>query len=122
MGMLKRILTVMVLTAIRFIPTFLNELNQISDAQKARAFVVETRNPVKKVKAYLPLAVPLVLSSLKKARQMAIAMESRGYGAGKRNYFTELSMGSQDFAIISIIFLVMAMGIALRVAGFGIIL
>lgn len=109
----------MVLTAIRFIPTFLNELNQISDAQKARAFVVESWNPVKKVKAYLPLAVPLVMLSLKKARQMAIAMETRGYGAGKRTYFTELSLGSQDFAIMGAIFLVMAMGIAIRVAGYG---
>ncbi|HEX3011959.1 MAG TPA: energy-coupling factor transporter transmembrane component T [Syntrophomonadaceae bacterium] len=111
----------MVLTAIRFIPTFLNELNQISDAQKARAFVVESRNPIKKVKAYLALAVPLVLFSLKKARQTAIAMETRGYGAGKRTYFTELNMGLQDFIAIGAIILVLAMGITLRISGFGII-
>ncbi|MEN6327251.1 MAG: energy-coupling factor transporter transmembrane component T [Syntrophomonas sp.] len=111
----------MVLTAIRFIPTFLNELNQISDAQKARAYVTESWNPVKKIKAYLPLAVPLVLLSLKKARQMAIAMETRGYGAGKRTYFTELSMGAQDFIVIGALFLALATGITLRVIGFGII-
>lgn len=109
----------MVLTAIRFIPTFLNELGQISDAQKARAFVIESWNPVKKIKAYLPISVPLVLLSLKKAKQMAVAMETRGYGAGKRTYFRELSLGSKDFVFIGIVFLVLALGIALRLKGLG---
>lgn len=109
----------MVLTAIRFIPTFIAELKQISDAQKARAFVVEGWNPVNKVKAYLPIAVPLVLSSLKKARQMALAMETRGYGAGERTHLRELAVVGRDIAFIALTVLVLAAGIAVRLAGYG---
>lgn len=109
----------MVLTAIRFIPTFLAELKQISDAQKARAFVVEGWNPATKVKAYLPIAVPLVLSSLKKARQMALAMETRGYGAGERTHLRELFIKGSDIAFIALNILILAAGIAVRAAGYG---
>ena len=109
----------MVLTAIRFIPTFITELKQISDAQKARAFVVEGWNPVKKTQAYLPIAVPLVLSSLKKARQMALAMETRGYGAGERTYLRELTVSVTDIIFIAVTGLLLAAGIAGRLAGYG---
>jgi len=109
----------MVLMAIRFIPTFLNELNQISDAQKARAFFVNSWNPIKKIKAYIPISVPLVLLSLKKAKQMAVAMETRGYGAEKRTYFRELNLGLRDFVAMGMTLLALTAGIFFRVTGFG---
>ncbi len=109
----------MVLTAIRFIPTFIGELKQIADAQKSRAFVVEGWNPVNKIKAYLPIAVPLVLSSLKKARQMALAMETRGYGAGRRTYLKELTIVGTDIVIIVLAVLLLVAGITARLAGYG---
>lgn len=109
----------MILTSIRFIPTFLTDLKQISDAQKARGFVLEGWNPVKKIKAYLPLAVPLVLMSLRKAQQMVLSMETRGYGVGQRSHLRELHVSYRDFIALALIITMLAVGVYLRLNGFG---
>ncbi len=109
----------MILSALRFIPSFLNDLHQIADAQKARAFVLEGANPIRKVKAYLPIAVPLVLMSLKKAERLALAMETRGYGRGPRTHLYELKAGIMDVTAVAIMVFVTALGVILRIQGFG---
>lgn len=110
----------MILTAIRFIPTFLNDLKQISDAQKARALVLEGWNPARKIKAYIPLAIPLVLMSLKKAQQMVLAMETRGYGIGPRSHLYELKTGAGDAGTLVLLACLVALGVVLRIKGMGI--
>ncbi|HWJ02663.1 MAG TPA: energy-coupling factor transporter transmembrane component T [Verrucomicrobiae bacterium] len=114
-------MALMILTSIRFIPTFLRELKQISDAQRARAFVSEGWNPVRKVKAYLPIAVPLVLMSLQKAQHLVLAMETRGYGAGPRTHLRELALGGKDLIAVIGLVLILSGGILLRVKGYGVL-
>lgn len=109
----------MFLTAMRFIPTFLGEIRQISDAQRARGFVTEGWNPVKKIKAYVPLALPLVLISLKKAKQMALAMETRGYGAGHRTYLREPTINISDVMFISLMIITIAIFIFIKFSGYS---
>lgn len=109
----------MILTSIRFIPTFLQELKQISDAQRSRAFVNEGWNPVRKVKAYLPIAVPLVLMSLKKTQQMVLAMETRGYGLGPRSHLRELTIKRTDKITMLFLVSLICVGILIRVKGYG---
>lgn len=109
----------MILSALRFIPSFLNDLKNIADAQKARAFVLEGNNPIRKVKAYLPIAVPLVLMSLKKAERLALAMEARGYGHGTPTHLYEARAGLPDVAAVVILVFMVVMGLLLRLQGFG---
>lgn len=109
----------MFLTSMRFIPTFMNEVRQISDAQKARGFVLEGWNPVKKMVAYLPISVPLVLLSLKKAQQLALAMVTRGYGAGVRTHLREVETGTADYMMILVMAGILACAIWVRLQGFG---
>lgn len=108
----------MFLTSMRFIPTFLGEIKQISDAQKARGFVLEGWNPLKKIKAYIPIAVPLVLLSLKKAQQMALSMETRGYGSGDRTYLREIQMSRVDYSFISAGILIIITAGLFKLKGF----
>lgn len=109
----------MFLTSMRFIPTFMNEIKQISDAQKARGFVLEGWNPIKKVKAYLPISVPLVLLSLKKAQQMALAMETRGYGTGERTHLRDVQINVIDIFFIVIMIILLGLAVTVRVKGYG---
>lgn len=109
----------MFLAAMRFIPTFLGEVRQISDAQRARGFVMEGWNPVTKIKAYGPLALPLVLLSLKKAKQMALAMETRGYGTGQRSKLRDLVVTGTDAAFMSAVLVVVIAAIVLKLQGYG---
>lgn len=90
----------MFITSLRFIPNLFMEIENILQAQRARAFELRSKNPVKQVKAYFPLIIPLVLISLKKAQSLAVAMETRGFGRGKRTYLRQPKFTMNDFITI----------------------
>ncbi len=69
--------------ALRFIPTLIDETEKIMNAQKARGADLESGNLVKKVKALLPILIPLLISSVRRAYELAEAMECRCYNGGK---------------------------------------
>ena len=89
----------MFITSLRFIPSLFAEIENILQAQRTRAFELKTKNPVKQVKAYLPLILPLVLISLQKAQRLAVAMETRGFGQGKRTYLNRPRFSGDDLAV-----------------------
>jgi energy-coupling factor transport system permease protein len=91
----------MFVTSLRFIPTFMEEMDQILQAQKSRGYDSDTRNPFKKLFIIIPLAIPLLISSVKKAEKMAISMEVRGFGAGPRSHYNQVDMKTKDYAVIT---------------------
>lgn len=109
----------MFMTAIRFVPTFMGEVKQISEAQQARGFAIEGWNPLKRIKAYAPIAVPLVLISLNKAENLAMAMETRGYGGGRRTYLREPKMQRTDYCMMAVLLLLLGFIVAARATGHG---
>ncbi len=66
-------------TAIRFIPVFTEEMAGIMEAQISRGVEFDTRNILKKMRLILPLCVPLLITSVKKADASAISAELRGF-------------------------------------------
>lgn len=73
----------MVMTiALRFIPTLIEETQKIMNAQKARGADLESGSIVKRVKALLPILIPLLISSIRRAYELAEAMECRCYNGG----------------------------------------
>ena len=66
-------------TAIRFVPQFLEEMNDIMEAQTARGIEFDTRNSFKKLGLILPLCAPLLISSLRRSDMTAVAAEVRGF-------------------------------------------
>ncbi|MFZ5647941.1 MAG: energy-coupling factor transporter transmembrane component T family protein [Bacillota bacterium] len=112
----------MFMTALRFIPTFLGEVRQVSQAQAARGHAVEGLNPFKKIKAYAPVTVPLVLISLNKAEYLAMAMETRGYGGGARTYLRESRMGTADYCLTALLAVFLTAAVTARIAGYGVMI
>lgn len=94
-------LALMMSISLRFIPTLMDETGKIMKAQAARG-VDFTTGPVKeRVKAIVPLLVPLFVSSFKRAEELAIAMEARGYRGGEgRTRFRVLKWGMSDTLLI----------------------
>ncbi|MVX62818.1 energy-coupling factor transporter transmembrane component T family protein [Clostridium chromiireducens] len=78
-------LAMMMTIALRFIPTLIDETDKIMKAQKARGADFESGGIIKKAKSLVPLLVPLFISSFRRADELAMAMEARGYrgGAGR---------------------------------------
>ncbi len=69
--------------ALRLIPTLIEETDKIMNAQKARGAQFESKNPFKKIKAMLPVLIPLFVSSFRRADDLADAMDSRCYRGAK---------------------------------------
>ncbi len=89
LGPLKKIkvpvheLSMMMCIALRFIPTLIEETDKIMSAQKARGADFETGKLMDRVKALVPILVPLFISAFRRADELATAMECRCYHGGE---------------------------------------
>lgn len=83
--------------ALRFIPTLMEETNKITKAQKARGADFESGNLMKRAKSLIPILIPLFVSSIRRADDLATAMEARCYHGGKRTKMKPLMYGRRDY-------------------------
>lgn len=81
-------LALMMSIALRFIPTLMDETDKIMKAQMARGSDLSAGPLKDRIKAVVPLLVPLFVSAFKRAEDLATAMEVRGYrgGEGRTRY------------------------------------
>ena len=75
-------LSMMMCIALRFIPTLIEETDKIMSAQKARGADFESGKLMQRVKALIPILVPLFISAFRRADELATAMECRCYQGG----------------------------------------
>ena len=83
--------------ALRFIPTLIDETNRIIAAQKARGADFESGNIFKRIKAIIPILIPLLISAFRRADELGEAMDARCYSGSKtRTKFKKLKFGWRD--------------------------
>ncbi len=83
--------------ALRFIPTLLDETDRIIRAQKARGANFESGNIFKKAKALIPILIPLLISSFRRADELADAMDARCYSGSKnRTKYKKMRLSWRD--------------------------
>ncbi|MEG2001825.1 MAG: energy-coupling factor transporter transmembrane component T [Clostridia bacterium] len=83
--------------ALRFIPTLMDESDRIIRAQKARGADFESGNLLNKAKAMIPILIPLLVSSFRRADELADAMDARCYSGGKnRTKYKKFHIGMND--------------------------
>ncbi|HCI73854.1 MAG TPA: transporter [Lachnospiraceae bacterium] len=89
LGWMKRIhvpvheIALMMSIALRFIPILTEEANRIMSAQEARGADFRSGGIIRRAKALIPLLVPLFVSAFRRANDLAMAMEARGYHGGE---------------------------------------
>ncbi|MFC4653307.1 energy-coupling factor transporter transmembrane component T family protein [Lactococcus nasutitermitis] len=98
-------LGLMLSISLRFIPTLMDDTTMIMNAQKARGMDFGEGNLLQKIRSVIPILIPLFVSSFRRADDLAIAMESRGYQGGDgRTKYRQLKWGMRDsLLIVSII-------------------
>ena len=107
-----------VMTALRFIPTMQQRAEQVLDAQRARGARIDRGGMISRVRAYIPIMVPLLTSGIRMSDDLAAAMINRGYGATKRpTALMTLRAGSLDYAVGVLALVALAGVIWLRVLG-----
>ncbi len=77
------IVTMIMTIALRFIPTLIEEVDKIMSAQKSRGANFERGSLIKRAKALIPLFIPLLFNSIRRAYELANAMTCRCYNGGK---------------------------------------
>ena len=102
-------LAMMMCIALRFIPTLIEETDKIMSAQKARGADFETGKLLDRVKALVPILVPLFISAFRRADELATAMECRCYQGGDgRTKMKLLRFKRFDYGALLVMLLLMA--------------
>ncbi|MBQ7325760.1 MAG: energy-coupling factor transporter transmembrane protein EcfT [Clostridia bacterium] len=105
----------MMTIALRFIPTLIEETDKIIAAQKARGADFETGSVFSRAKAMIPIFIPLFVSAIRRADELATAMECRCYHGGDgRTRMTSLRYTPRDFVALGLFLLFMAGIIGMR--------
>ena len=111
-------LSMMMCIALRFIPTLIEETDKIISAQKARGADFESGKLMERVKALVPILVPLFISAFRRADELATAMECRCYQGGEgRSKMKQMHYMRRDFCayLVGIVLI----GATLLLGSFG---
>ena len=96
-------LAMMMSIALRFIPTLIEETDKIMNAQKARGAMLDNGSMMERVKALVPVLIPLFISAFRRADELAMAMECRCYRGGDgRTRLKVLRCEKQDYIDLAV--------------------
>ncbi len=104
-GISSHDVALMVSVALRFVPTILEEISNIREAQMARGADIKTGNLFRRLRATVSLLIPLIGHAFRRADELAIAMEGRGYAGGPRTYMHDLHLTLRDYGTIVVMLL-----------------
>ncbi len=108
-------ISMMMSIALRFIPILMEETDKIIKAQKARGADFETGSIFDRVRALIPILVPLFISSFRRAYDLGMAMEARCYHGGEgRTKMKPLRYGKKDGLAYLILLLYLLLTIGTR--------
>lgn len=109
-------IAMMMSIALRFIPILMEETDKIMKAQMARGADFESGRLMKRVKALVPLLVPLFVSAFRRANDLALAMEARCYAGGEgRTQMKPLKYENRDRIAYVILWIYLAASIVMRI-------
>ena len=96
-------MSMMMSMALRFIPTLIEETDKIMNAQKARGAQLDTGKMTERIKALVPVLIPLFISAFRRADELAMAMECRCYRGGDgRTRLKVLRCTRQDYIDLAV--------------------
>jgi energy-coupling factor transport system permease protein len=88
-------------TAVRLVPTMAIDAQTVVDAQRSRGLELDKGNFIKRVRNYIPILIPLIISAIRRSVELAEALESRAFGATeKRTAIVTLKMRAADFLVV----------------------
>jgi energy-coupling factor transport system permease protein len=109
-------------TSLRLVPMIAASTVTISQAQRSRGLDLETGSILERVRKFLPLLVPVFLSTIRNTNIFAMALESKGFGAREqRTFFLQLKLRPVDFAVLTFAFIFVTVSIYLRLQGYGMV-
>ncbi len=88
-------------TAVRLVPTMALDAQTVIDAQRSRGLELDKGNFMKRIRNYIPILIPLIVSAIRRSIELAEALESRAFGATeKRESLVVLRMKPSDYVVV----------------------
>lgn len=110
----------MMTIALRFIPTIVEETDKIMSAQKARGADFSNGNVFKRIKALIPIIIPLFISAFRRAGDLATAMTCRCYRGGEgRTRMTVLRLSYRDYIALGLMVLFISGIVVINIISIG---
>jgi len=104
----------------RLAPIFTDTARTILEAQRSRGLDTEAGGPLQRFRTYLPLLVPVFASALRRTNQLAIALESKGFSAGRvRTSLREYRFRPADLIFFLAMTALAALCVTVRLLGWG---
>ena len=89
-------------TAVRLVPTMALDAQTVVDAQRSRGLELDKGNIMKRIRNYIPILIPLIISAIRRSVELAEALESRAFGANEnRTSITTLKLHRSDYAAMA---------------------
>lgn len=109
-------------TSFRFLPTVAGVGTSIVEAQRARGLDPSRGSPVRRIRSYARILGPLVITCIRIAQQLTLAVEARAFSIDRpRTFYRQLRLRRQDRIALGVIGAACVVGIAIRLAGFGLV-
>jgi energy-coupling factor transport system permease protein len=106
--------------AFRLVPLFFSTFQIITQAQQSRGLAIHSGHFLKRIKKTLPILIPVFVSGIRRTDQLAIALESKGFGFQKnRTCLNPVRITSSDKILLVIFGILVISAVVMRVAGFG---
>ena len=97
-------LALMTLVSLRFLPLLVDEANQLIKAQQSRGAQFTKGSLRKRRSTMLALIVPMLRGALRRAGELAVALESRGYAiAGEQTMLYETRLRAPDYLALALV-------------------
>ncbi len=107
-------------TSLRLVPTIAANTLIIGQAQRSRGLNLESGNVIERMRKFIPLLIPVFISTIRSTNIFAMALESRGFGAREsRTTFLEIKLRTADYLVLIFGLVFVAISIYLNIAGYG---
>ncbi len=108
-------------STLRFFPLLFEEIQTIIEAQRLRGLAMERMGPIKRIRVYAKVAVPLILGAMVKSQQLEVVLQSKAFtGSSDRTYLHESVLRQIDYAVIGLFAVLFVAAVVLYFwQGFG---
>jgi len=90
--------------ALRYLPTLYGIYTTVSEAQQARGWIIGEGGFVRRIRSYLPILVAVIVTALRLADNLSLALAARGFQPGvRRTYLRELKLNLADKICLSLL-------------------
>lgn len=107
-------------TALRLFPTFLGAANTVRQAQAARGHQIGATNPVKRLRNYVPLLIPVFMTAFRNVQTQSMALEARGFDTRhERTFYNRQRFGVADWIALGVTVAIVVAAVGLAAVGIG---